>query len=145
MFAKNPNRERLRQYKRIKISGMRFTIRKLNPIIDFPFGKMPQIFTTFISKRKVDPEQQVGEAVLRKSQEDMKLVIQAGLVKPEIPEKVAIEDILADSVLALKLYTEIIIHSLNAFRGLKGVFFSVNLRRLWRTELRKNMDKLLTK
>lgn len=145
MFSRKPNRERLRQYKKLKISGMKFVIRKLNPLVDFPSDKMPQIFTTFISKRKADPEQQVNEAVLRKNQEDMKAVIIAGVVKPEIPKKVTIEDILADSMLALKLYTEIIIHSLNMFRGIKGLFFSIRLRRSFYIAYQKNMENLQKK
>lgn len=144
MFSTKPTTEKLRQYKKIKLSGMKFIIKKLNPLVDFPSGRMPQIFTYFVSRRKAE-EPVINEAVLRKNLEDMKAVIVAGVVRPEIGEKIQIEDILANSVLALKLYTEIIIHSLNMFKGVKGLFFSVKTRRAFYTEYRKNMESLQMK
>ena len=145
MFWRKPSKEKLRQYKTVKFAGMRFVIRKLNPIVDFSQGKMPQIFTSFISKRKPEGNQPISESILRKNQEDMKAVIQAGLIEPKFSDEgINIDDILADSVLALKLYTEIIVHSLNVFRGLKGLFFSRKTKRLFYSEWQKNMDKLRT-
>ena len=146
MFWMKPSKKKLRQYKTIRLAGMKFIIKKINPIVDFPQGKMPQIFTSFISRRKVEGEQPVSEAILRKNQEDMKNVIQAGLIEPKLSDEgIHIDDILADSVLALKLYTEIITHSLNRFRGLKGVFFSRKIRRTFYSEWQKNMEKLQAK
>lgn len=148
LLSKKPTQERLRQHKTLKISGMKFVIRKINPLVDFPVDKMPQIFSSFITRRKTTPEEQINEATLRKSQDDMKNIIAAGLVKPEVTfepvkpkdNKIAIDDIMSDSVLALKLYTEIIVHSLNMFKGLKGVFFSVRTKRAFYLSYRKNLE-----
>jgi len=145
LFSRKPTRARLRRYKTVRISGFKFVIRKLNPLIDFPDDKMPQIFTSFISRRKVDPEKQINEAALRKTYQDMKNVIEAGLVYPELSENLTIDDIMADYVLALKLYTEIVVHSLNMFRGLKGLFFSLKTKRLFYTTYASNMESFQMK
>lgn len=144
-FSKKVTKERLRQYKTIKISGMKFVIRKLNPLFDFSLDKMPQIFSSHMSNRKVDETKPVNEATLKRNQEDMKNVIVAGLIDPDLTDKVSIEDIMGDSGLALKLYTEIIIHSLNMFKGVKGLFFSIKLRRAFSIEYQKSMEKAQTK
>jgi len=144
LLSKKPTRERLREYKTLKISGMKIVIRKINPLVDFAVDKMPQIFTSFISRRKTTPEQQINEATLRKSQEDMKNVISAGIVEPELGKKINIDDIMANTAMALELYTEVIVHSLNMFKGIKGVFFSIKTRRLFYTAYVKNLAKLQT-
>jgi len=144
MFFKKTTRENLRQYKTLRISGMKFVIRKINPLVDFSVDKMPQIFSSFISRRTA--EQQINEATLRKNQDDMKNIIGAGLVEPDIEAgKISLDDIMADSALALELYTEIIVHSLNTFKGLKGVFFSAKTKRLFYSGYAKNLENLLTK
>lgn len=144
-FSKKPSKERLRQYKTVKISGMRFVIKKINPLIDFSSDKMPQLFTAFTSRRKPDPNRKLTEVELRKHQEDMKNIISAGLVPEKIDKDIDIEDIMSDEYISLKLYTEILIHSLNRFRGLKGLFFSKKLRHIMFIEYQKNLVKLLTK
>lgn len=145
LFSKKPTKERLRQYKTVKISGMKFVIQKLNPLVDFTADKMPQIYTAYISRRKPNPEQQVSEATLRKSNEDIKNIISAGLVPDKIDQDINIEDIMSDSYLALKLYTEILAHSLNMYKGLRGLFFSAKIKRLLHLEYQKNLEKLLMK
>jgi hypothetical protein len=118
---------------------MRFVIRKLNPLVDFPANKMPQIFTSFVSNRKVSPDQKLPEAAIRKNIEDLKNIIIAGLVEPKLDDKLSIDDIISNSLRALKLYTEILVHSLNAFKGLKGLFFSTKIRQLLYIEYQKNL------
>lgn len=146
-FFKKPTKEKIRQYKTIRYSGMKFVIRKLNPFFDFSINQMPQIFSSFISRRKVDPESIANESTMRKAQEDMRVLICAGLVFPKVNlttnknKDLSIEDIMSDTNLALRLYTEILIHSLNMFKGLKGLFFSVKTRRLFYIEYRKSMEK----
>lgn len=145
-FGKKPGKKDLQSLKKVKISGFKFTIKKLNPFLDFNRDEMPQIFTTFISKRKVDVPVQPNEAQIRKYQEDMRMIIEAGVVYPKLvpvgkdedkgKEKgITINDIFASIEFASKLYLEIIIHSLNQFKGLKGLFFSQKIRRLFYTIL----------
>jgi len=145
MFNRKITRKRLQQHKTIRIAGMKFVIKKINPLLDFSTDKMPQIFTSFISKRKIEPEQQINEVVLRRSQEDMKNIIIAGLIKPSLNGEIKVEDIMTDPTLALRLYTEILVHSLNMFKGLKGLFFSAKIRHLLYIGYQKNLESSLMK
>lgn len=115
--------EKLRGHKQIKIQGMRFTIRRLNPLLDFPSDKIPQIFTDFVSvkdKPILDP---------KKIQEDMYSIIQAGVVEPRLSQEgITPEDLFRDPEIGTGLYREIIEHSLNRFKGLKKLFFSIKAR-----------------
>lgn len=133
--------KKLRQYKTVRINGIKFVIKKINPLLDFAPEKMPQIFTDFQSQRPVDPDQKSKPDSLRKNLESMGEMIEAGLVKPEIGKDVELQDILTDTIVAFKLYTEILIHSLNMFRGLKGVFFCTRLRHHIYTTWRRNLVK----
>lgn len=136
---------KIRQHRTVKISGIKYKIRKINPILDFPQGKMPQIFSSFESRRKVDENQKVNDAVIRRSYEDMKGMIIAGLIKPKLGEEIKIDDIMCDAEIAFKLYAEILIHSLNRFsNSWRGVFFSRKLRRLLFTQWHKNLDETLS-
>jgi hypothetical protein len=125
-------------YKTIKIGHMKFTIKRINPILDFPIGHMPQIFTAFTSRR--DNSKAIDPRVVM---EQMMRVVEAGTVSPEfvpvgIGDKkgkevgVTVDDLFHDSELGAKLFTEIIFHSLNQHRGLKSLFFSLKNRlRFW--------------
>lgn len=136
LFNREPSKAKLRQYKRIKVGGMKYTIQKINPVLDFPVNKMPQIFTDFQSKRKTD-KVVMNEAVLRRNYEDMKSIILAGVVKPDLAD--TIDDIMSDFTIALSLYIEVLTHSLNCFRGLKGLFFSTKIRRSMYISYQKNL------
>ena len=126
-------KEALLGYKKIKINGWKFIIKKINPLADFTSENMPQIFTSFISKRK-PTEPLLNEATLKKMEEDMKVVIEAGLVEPKLSprnksnEGITVDDLFRDYQTAADLYKEIFIHSLNRFRGIKGLFFCLRLR-----------------
>lgn len=124
-------REIFLRLKTLKISGMEFTIKAVNPLIDFAADKIPQIFTDWISARKVEPK--TPEAPdLKRLQEGMYSVIQAGLDKPKLFHKSAdgltVEDLFRDPTIGVKLYYSILEHSLNRFRGLNRLFFSIGIR-----------------
>lgn len=127
----------------VKVNGHKFKIKKLNPLLDFAAEDIPQIFTHF-SKRKdsLDPSRMTQD-MIKKAITDMKRVVSAGVVDPKLcPEVLTIDDIFRWGDTGSKLYMEILAHSLNHFRGLKGVFFSIKIRRLLYTALRKNMAEL---
>lgn len=145
-------KNKLQDLKKVKVSGMRFTIRKISPLLDFPLDKMPQIFTDFMSRRKVDKNAVLSPAELLKSQQDIYSIIQAGVVDPKlepigIGEKrgkengITVEDLFRDPDIGYGLYNEIMTHSLLRFRGLKSVFFSIKIKYLAFMESRKNMEK----
>ncbi|MEA3279477.1 MAG: hypothetical protein U9Q38_02600 [Thermodesulfobacteriota bacterium] len=131
--------KKLRRYKTVKLSGVKFTIRKINPLLDFAPDKMPQIFSDFKSQRKPDPDAKISPEQLRRSLQDMGEMIKAGVVEPKVGEDVQLDDILADQRLTYDLYTEILIHSMNIFKGIKGVFFYLRTKHylytLWRRSL----------
>jgi hypothetical protein len=125
----------LNGYKTIKVCHSKFIIRRINPVMDFELEHMPQIFTAFQSRRNTE-KSPVSEKNLV---EQMMRVVEAGLVEPELTpigkgkEKgkeagITIEDIFRDQELGFKLFTEIMLHSLNQFSGLKKVFFSMKIR-----------------
>jgi len=77
--------------------------------------------------------------------------VQAGLVKPELvpvgkgdqrgkEDGITVDDIFRDEDLAIKLYIEILAHSLNRFKGMRGLFFSIRIKHLLSTEWRKSME-----
>lgn len=134
---------------------MLFVIKKVNPFLDFPADKVPQIFTDYISRRKVDPLAQPTQAEIQKIQEQMYAYVKAGVAhivagKEKLPlverekkeEGVTVEDLFRDQQMGYKLYWEIMNHSLNQFKGLRGVFFSIK-RRFWLfMHLRLSMGRL---
>lgn len=135
MFSKRDMKQDLQGHKTVKIHGHRFVIRKLNPLIDFNFQNMPQIFSSFVSRRKTEPEPADPSRML----EQMMAVVNAGIVEPELvpvgkgdkkgkEAGITVEDLFRDAEIGSKLYTEIMLHSMNRFRGLKGVFFSLKNR-----------------
>jgi hypothetical protein len=142
-FKKSPVdlKRDLQGHKQVTVNGMRFTIRRINPLLDFTADKVPQIFTEYMSRRPVDLNRVPGVDEIRRIQNDMKSVIQAGVVEPSLVaigdgEKrgkepgVTVEDVFRDPMMGHRLYLEILTHSLNCFRGMKGVFFSMRLK-LW--------------
>lgn len=146
----------LQGLKKLKIFGGKYVIRRINPLLDFTYDKMPQIFTHYISKRPVDTALP-HPAQLQRNFEDMKLIVQAGVVEPKLvpvgkgeakgkEDGITVEDLFVDMELGTRLYLEIFAHSLNRFRGLKGLFFSIKIRHLLFMLYRSNTpsDRLMS-
>jgi len=141
-------KEKLNRHKNIKVCGMKFTIRKLNPLQDFPrVQDMPQIFIYYMTKRPIKDEP-LNVASMQKAYDDMKKIVEAGIVDPPLVpvEKdkskeagITVDDLFVDEDMATQLYIEILSHSLNRFRGMKGLFFSIRIKRLLHLELQKNI------
>lgn len=118
---------RLLGYKDVEINGMKFTIKRVNPLVDFTSDRIPQIFTDWQSVREIpkspDPT---------KHYEAMADVVQAGVVDPELSRNsddgITVKDLFRDPVVGIKLYHEILSHSLNRFKGLSRLFFSTAIR-----------------
>lgn len=138
-------------HKTVKIHGHKFVIKKLNPIMDFQLNDMPQIFTSFVSRRKVE---QIQDPIAM--QKDMFKIVEAGLVDPElvpvgkgdkhgVEAGITVEDIFRDPEIGAKLYSEIVFHSLNNFKGLKKVFFYLQNRARYYIALGKLMESYRTK
>lgn len=151
IFRKDPQKlkARLLDLKWVKIAGVRFQIKKLNPLIDFSPDTMPQIFVDYLSPRKKEAADLLPRDLLR-FQEDMKRIVEAGLVVPDLvpvgkdegrgkEAGITIDDIFRDAEMGARLYSTIMTHSLNRFRGLKGVFFSIRMRYWQFTQLRKSL------
>lgn len=124
-------REKLLRLKNLKISGMEFTIKAVNPLVDFPADKIPQIFTDWVSHRKVEAKP-LEIPDIKKIQQDMYAIIEAGVDKPKLYRKaddgITVQDLFRDPAIGVKLYYEILEHSLNRFRGLGRLFFSIAIR-----------------
>ena len=117
--------------KTVWVNGHKFKIRKVNPFLDFEADTMPQIFSFYIKRRKPAEPADLSFEQIVKSLTDMKRMVSAGVVWPKLcPEILTIDDIFRWGDTGPKLYLEIIAHSLNQFRGLRGVFFSIKTR-LW--------------
>lgn len=144
-FSKKPKKGDFREIKSITIDGIRMKIRKLNPLLDFERDKMPSIFTSFVSRRPVTEEPIVNEAQVRKQHDDMKAVVSAGLVYPELApvgkatgDQITINDIFANINFGSRLYVDILAHSLNHFKGIKGLFFYQKIRRQFYISIAKH-------
>ena len=129
------DKAKLNGYKTVKVCSSKFVIRRINPVLDFDLEHMPQIFTGFQTQRKTDKTPFDNKAVVAQ----MMRVVEAGLVDPPLApvgagvkrgkeDGITIEDIFRDEECGYKLYTEIMLHSLNKFSGLKKVFFSIKIR-----------------
>jgi hypothetical protein len=74
-------------------------------------------------------------------------MISKGTVKPSIGLKddgkhdFSADDLLRDGDTAVKLYAEIMAHSLQMFRGIKGLFFWAKTRRLLSIALQKSTEQ----
>ena len=125
-FSKAATREQLQDWKRVRVNGWKFTIRRINPILDFPADRMPQIFAEAVSRRA--PAEKPVKAAEDRALEDFKSFISRGVVHPLVGLKddgkcdFTVDDLLRDGDTAQKLYAEIMFHSLAAFRGLRGFF-----------------------
>lgn len=142
-FSREPGKSDLQGIKDITVLGSRFKIKKVNPLLDFTNETMPQIFTDFVTRRKRDAG--IGDKIAesRRVLKDIAAMLQAGIVQPKLvpvaagPEKgnetgVTVDDLMRDTDMATALYWEIVVHSLNRFKGIRGLFFSIRLRHaLW--------------
>jgi len=139
-------KQELQGHKKIKICGMKFIIKRINPLLDFESANIPQIFTTFISRRKTEalPDE-------RKLLNQMIPIIEAGVVSPELIEigigekagkedGITAKDLFSNPEMGSKLFQEIMFHSLNRFSGIKGVFFSIKIRLSFYIDYLKNME-----
>ena len=146
-FARRPDKNRLLGRRRLNICGMRFVIRKINPLLDFPADKLPSIFTV----NRATPAHNNNPNILKKWQEDMAAVVQAVVVEPELvpvgkgeqrgkESGITVDDLFRDPEIGATLYREIIEHSLERFRGLSGLFFSTATRFLRWMRWRRDMD-----
>lgn len=142
-FRRTPSKEDLQGHKRIKIGGYDFVIRRINPLLDFRPDNVPQVFASFVSRRKRSQDQVQPESQTRKALDDMAAVIEAGVVSPRlvpvgekekrgIEDGITVEDLLRWSDVRDELYVAIIAWSLSLFRGVKGAFFfQAKKRELW--------------
>ena len=129
-FSRRTPVEKLRGHKDVRVNGMKFTIRRINPFVDFPDGEIPTIFTD----RHPDPQpakEQSPEDV-RRILKDMQLVVMAGIVRPALTRNgepgLNPEDLFRDPSMGVKLYFSILDHSMSVFRGRQRVFFWIGAR-----------------
>src|SRR4030067_985141 len=108
MFQQKTAKEILLKLKKIKVNGMLFTIKAINPLLDFSADKIPQIFTDFISIRKSDPHI-ISPEYIKKMQQDMHATIYAGVVEPKLSQNgskdgnITPEDLFRDPSMGVKL------------------------------------------
>lgn len=143
-------RAALRGWKTIHLRGGRYVIRRLNPLLDFSVDRMPMIFAAYAPQRMAQAK--AAEALnLKRVIEDMMEVVKAGVVEPALVPAgaggergreagITVEDLFRDPELGAALYEEIVIHTWNRYRGLRGVFFSAATRRALRTARRKSLE-----
>lgn len=131
--------------KAVKVCGIKCVIRKLNPMIDFRADNIPQIFTDYLSLRKTEPTKQ-SFPTAQKTLEMLKDVVSAGLLSvggvpfaKDNKDGLTIADIERNNDLLGGLYLEIMTHTLNRFKGIKGVFFSQKIKQLFAIESLKSM------
>jgi len=143
---------RIQDLKTVRVEGTKFVIKKLNPLIDFGADNMPQIFTDFITRRRSEPDQANTVEQVQRFQRDMYAVIEAGVVEPKLvpvgtgdargrENGITVEDLFRNPNLGTRLYALILDHSLNRFRGLKRLFFSIKTKYLAFMLLQKSMAK----
>lgn len=125
----------------MKIGTGAYTIRRLNPLLDFPVDRMPTVFTSYVSPRKVDPMKAAAALDHKRALDDMMSIVRAGVVEPVIVESgkgdkkgkeegITVEDLFRDAQHGTELYLAIMDHTLNRFTGLRRLFFSARIRRL---------------
>lgn len=145
-WFKKPSKEVLQGYKRIRVNGMRFTIRKVNPLVDFSADKIPQIFADYVSRRQLPVS-------IEKAQKEMYAMIEAGVIEPKLfpigigenrgkEGGLTVEDLFRDFEMGQKLYLAILDHSLNRFKGIRKLFFSIKTKYLFWIALQKGMANL---
>jgi len=140
-FRKTTEKEKMLCIKDLKIGGMKFKIKKINPFLDFPAGEIPQIFSDFMFKKNIGLEYKPTEIEVRQIHKNIIPILEAGIYRPILTpigvgenrgkEKgLTVNDLFIDREIAFNLFHEIINHSLNKFKGLVGLFFSAKIK-LW--------------
>lgn len=140
-FKKRSEKEELLDLKKITVGGIKFEIKKINPFLDFPTDKMPQIFTELAEKYQKNKDASVSEQEMMSIDSNIKPILEAGIYRPIFEplgqgeqrgkEKgLTIQDLFIDREIAYKLFGEIMEHSLNRFKGLARLFFSLRIRLL---------------
>jgi len=130
-FSRKPNSERLKDHKTVKISGMRFIIKPINPLFDFPDDNIPSIFT---DKREipgtvVPPPEESADDRIKKLMDGMGVIVAAGLIEPKVRNAdggeggVTIEELFSQPLIGIRLFLEIMKHSTKALRYDQKVFF----------------------
>lgn len=141
LFGRKPAKAQLQDLKTLRLGGGRYVIRRINPILDFPGDRMPTVFSSYSSGRKVDPAKASAQMSPARQLEEMMMVVSAGLVEPALvpagkgeakgrEDGITIEDLFRDPSHGAELYVEIMAHSLNRFSGLRKIFFSLQIKRL---------------
>jgi hypothetical protein len=137
-----PSKAGLNDYKKISLGGAVYTIRKINPMLDFPADRCPSVFTAQSPSRRgtgpIDPKRAI---------EDMMNIVRAGLVDPPLADPkaknsdlITVEDIFRVPEHGADLYLAIMDHTLNRFRGLRRLFFTHRSRQAFYTAYRKAME-----
>jgi len=133
-----PTKAKLNGHKTVNILGQKFVIRKINPVLDFSPEHMPQIFSGTTSKRDIGATYSPASLL-----EQMMRVVGAAVVSPELvpvgkgdkrgkEDGITVEDLFRDQEIGSRLFSEIMLHSLNTHKGLKSLFFSLKTRlRFW--------------
>lgn len=139
-FGNKPCKKDLQGYRKVKAGGFVFTIRRINPLLDLPPDKIPQMFTSFQSVRPAPEKQREPKPEeMKRSVELMKAVLKAGVIDVR-DGHIAAEDLFVDPEIGIKLYWEVLLHSQNRFRGIKKVFFYIKTRFWLFTTWRKITD-----
>jgi len=124
----------LQGHKTVYISGQKFIIRKINPVMDFLPDNMPQIFSAMNGRRDMS---KVTDPKIMLDQ--MMRITEVAVVYPELvpigksdkrgkEDGLTIEDLFRDQEVGSKLFKEVMLHSLNRFKGIKSLFFYLKNR-----------------
>lgn len=146
LFARTPTGAKLRGHKTVKINGWKFVIKKVNPFVDFQSDRLPLVFSGVsdsAAPKEEEPKTSEGKAhQYERMRKGMSEMILAGVVEPEIAPAgesapLTVDDLFRDPSVGVRLYYAIIDHSLNKFKGMSNVFFSLAVR-LWYSTLCAN-------
>lgn len=147
MYPVDKRIRKFRGYKKIRLGGMTFIIQKINPLIDIQSKELPMIFT-HIDPSNVRMRKLIEKVNLKDQIKYMAPVIKAGVVEPPIMENpndgFTVEDFFVDPLIGYRLWEIILNHSLNRFKGIKGVFFSIMTKLYLFIRGRKHMADVLT-
>lgn len=132
----------LHGYKNIRLGGARYTIRRINPILDFHGDRMPAVFSAYSSVRKVDPAKAAELAMSNPTRalEEMMMVVAAGVVSPVLvpqgkgeakgrEDGITVEDLFRDTSHGTELYIKIIKHTFARYSAWR--LFLMDLRSRW--------------
>lgn len=134
-FASVPDKAGLQGLKVVKVNHSRYTIKRLNPLLDFDESNMPQVFTAYQSRRRKLPEAEQGDAAkATRAMREMYDVVKAGVVEPKLvpvgagemrgmEDGITVEDLFRDGTTGPQLYWEVLSHSLNRYKGVMGTVF----------------------